>query len=125
MTTPSEAASRRAAEEVFNKWWKDSDGAWTTLIDLVDAARARAVEGERAWWTTMTDELFPCVAAGRPKGSCEHEGWLECLLDAAALRAPAVTKDNAHFGDPCIYCGVPHDEVPVGPCKGRAPGETT
>jgi hypothetical protein len=24
----------------------------------------------------------------------------------------------AHFGDPCIYCGIPHDDVPPGPCRG-------
>src|SRR6185437_14279311 len=24
-----------------------------------------------------------------------------------------------HFGDPCIYCGVPHDEVPPGECRGQ------
>jgi hypothetical protein len=24
-----------------------------------------------------------------------------------------------HFGDPCIRCGIPHDEVPTGPCAGR------
>ena len=23
-----------------------------------------------------------------------------------------------HFGDPCVHCGSPHDEVPVGPCQG-------
>jgi hypothetical protein len=23
-----------------------------------------------------------------------------------------------HFGDPCIHCGCPHDDVPKGPCKG-------
>jgi hypothetical protein len=23
-----------------------------------------------------------------------------------------------HFGDPCIRCGIPHDDVPVGPCRG-------
>ena len=22
-----------------------------------------------------------------------------------------------HFGDPCIRCDTPHDDVPVGPCK--------
>lgn len=27
--------------------------------------------------------------------------------------------DQAHQGDPCIYCGKPHDEVGVGPCPGR------
>jgi hypothetical protein len=24
-----------------------------------------------------------------------------------------------HFGDPCIHCGTPHDNVPVGPCQGN------
>ena len=28
-------------------------------------------------------------------------------------------QDVAHKCDPCIYCGVPHDDVPAGPCKGR------
>lgn len=23
-----------------------------------------------------------------------------------------------HFGDPCIHCAIPHDDVPVGPCQG-------
>lgn len=23
-----------------------------------------------------------------------------------------------HFGDPCIHCGIPHDDVPIGPCQG-------
>ena len=23
-----------------------------------------------------------------------------------------------HFGDPCIHCGIPHDDVPPGPCLG-------
>ena len=23
-----------------------------------------------------------------------------------------------HFGDPCIHCGIPHDEVLPGPCMG-------
>ncbi len=25
---------------------------------------------------------------------------------------------KTHFGDPCIHCNVPHDEVEVGACKG-------
>lgn len=23
-----------------------------------------------------------------------------------------------HFGDPCIHCGISHDDVPPGPCMG-------
>lgn len=26
--------------------------------------------------------------------------------------------DDTHFGDPCINCGTPHDEVEPGPCNG-------
>jgi len=31
------------------------------------------------------------------------------MADLRALR---------HFGDPCIHCGVPHDDVVPGPCGG-------
>lgn len=23
-----------------------------------------------------------------------------------------------HYGNPCLHCGTPHDEVPAGPCQG-------
>lgn len=23
-----------------------------------------------------------------------------------------------HFGDPCVHCAIPHDDVPPGPCNG-------
>lgn len=29
------------------------------------------------------------------------------------------TKDLAHIGDPCQYCGIPHNDVPVGICMSR------
>lgn len=25
--------------------------------------------------------------------------------------------DPTHFGDPCIHCNTPHDEVPIGQCR--------
>jgi hypothetical protein len=25
---------------------------------------------------------------------------------------------KTHYGDPCIHCGIPHDDVPVGACEG-------
>ena len=25
---------------------------------------------------------------------------------------------KTHYGDPCIHCGIPHDDVPAGPCQG-------
>ncbi len=27
--------------------------------------------------------------------------------------------EGYHRGDPCIYCGIPHDEVPIGDCVGK------
>jgi hypothetical protein len=30
-------------------------------------------------------------------------------------------KMPLHQGDPCIHCKVPHDDVPVGPCRGIQP----
>lgn len=29
----------------------------------------------------------------------------------------SVAGQLGHFGDPCIYCGIPHDNVPIGPCR--------
>lgn len=29
-----------------------------------------------------------------------------------------IMKLQAHKGDPCHYCGIPHDQVEKGPCKG-------
>lgn len=29
-----------------------------------------------------------------------------------------LARRHAHLGDPCIYCGTPHDEVAVGDCLG-------
>lgn len=54
----------------------------------VDCARAYArqrVGEERGWWMKMLDDDFPCVAAGRPRGSCKHDSWGACLADAATL----------------------------------------
>ncbi len=28
-------------------------------------------------------------------------------------------KEIVHIGDRCEYCGISHDDVPVGPCKSR------
>jgi hypothetical protein len=25
---------------------------------------------------------------------------------------------KTHFGDPCIHCHIPHDDVPIGECQG-------
>jgi hypothetical protein len=30
-----------------------------------------------------------------------------------------IRRDAPHEGSPCKYCGIPHDDVPVGPCVAR------
>ena len=30
-----------------------------------------------------------------------------------------MSKETAHFGDPCVHCGQAHDDVAPGPCPGR------
>ena len=50
-------------------------------------------------------------------GYCGHVPGLACAAHGGPrTKAP---KFTAHKGDPCIYCGTPHDEVGVGPCPGR------
>ena len=29
-----------------------------------------------------------------------------------------MSERYCHKGDPCIFCGIPHDDVGVGPCHG-------
>jgi hypothetical protein len=40
-------------------------------------------------------------------------------LTAEAARVKNPRELTAHFGDPCIYCGIAHDDVAVGPCPAR------
>lgn len=41
----------------------------------------------------------------------------EVFTHEPAAQHPAGERE-AHFGDPCVKCGAPHDDVPVGPCGG-------
>jgi hypothetical protein len=34
-------------------------------------------------------------------------------------------SDGKHRGDPCIFCGTPHDEVEIGDCPGTRRNPTT
>lgn len=33
-----------------------------------------------------------------------------------------IPEVDLHLGDPCVYCGAAHDDVPVGPCAGARYG---
>jgi len=34
---------------------------------------------------------------------------------------PLPGRDGYHHGDPCVYCGLKFEEIPVGPCLGPGP----
>ena len=38
-------------------------------------------------------------------------------MTPADLRAIAAIP---HYGDPCVHCGIAHNDVPKGPCQGDA-----
>lgn len=50
----------------------------------------------------------------------EHAASCKEAADFLAISAP---EERAHRGDPCIYCGTPHDEVAVGDCPGHSAPE--
>ena len=58
-----------------------------------------------------------------------NQGQIQARFDFAAtsfdiLRQRVVPLSSvAHCGDPCKYCGVAHDNVPVGPCPARVSEE--
>lgn len=45
--------------------------------------------------------------------------WCNDPLDKNEKEHGVCRQCGAHVGDPCKYCGIPHDEVPPGPCKGK------
>ena len=40
--------------------------------------------------------------------------WMRSLR----MNQPQSRNERTHFGDPCIHCGIPHDEIPAGQCSG-------
>jgi len=47
--------------------------------------------------------------------------WMRCIDDviAAQQSVQADFGSKGHVGDPCIYCGVAHNNVSVGDCPSR------
>lgn len=74
----------------------------------------------------------PMWAGGTPAGFCDNDAYgpqtkenarkfdgyvtgLECFWHGGPKRL----ADVAHQGDPCIFCGIAHDDVPSGFCLGH------
>lgn len=49
------------------------------------------------------------------------DGKYEGYVPGLACKAHGGPGHRVHFGDPCKYCGTPHDDVQPGPCPGRGP----
>ena len=60
-----------------------------TLTTQHQAALAQARAEERAWWINACEDDFPCITAGRARGTCPHESFISCLLDAENRRQPS------------------------------------
>lgn len=65
---------------------------------------------------TGKDETF--------KNTCKAAGLKVTTRQASKFRrgmgrAYAYLATHGHQGDPCRHCGVPHDQIGLGPCPGR------
>lgn len=51
-------------------------------------------------------------------GGIESQNTRNARIWSAMLKAAPAPCGEKHYGDPCIRCGVGHDNVPPGPCRG-------
>lgn len=53
-------------------------------------------------------------------GYCGYVPGLACYVHGGPKYNQKIPLGNPyHLGDPCIYCGTPHDDVKPGPCPAR------
>lgn len=87
------------------------------------------LRGYRAFRASLPEA--PAVRPERVQAAFEvFEGREDCgpnaaalfeyirVLEAALLATPPAPTAR-HFGDPCVYCGIAHDDVPSGACRGE------
>jgi hypothetical protein len=67
----------------------------------------------------------PCQIFRYPNGRLRRaDGRYNGYVPGLACYEHGGPKFRRHLGDPCKYCGIPHDDVPSGPCWGKkAEGE--
>jgi hypothetical protein len=64
----------------------------------------------------------PCARYRRRDGTTfRADGRYDGYVPGLACWGHGGPKGRYHKGDPCIYCGTPHDEVERGFCKGGKP----
>lgn len=72
------------------------------------------------WLALGAGALGILLLAGLLKSAAEAErGWTELeSRRIQGVRHSEAMRDNAHFGDPCYFCGSGHNKVKPGPCPG-------
>lgn len=69
--------------------------------------------GEPAYGKRPPCEQYYCHATQRMK---RVDGRYNGHVPDLACPKHGGPEPRWHFGDPCIHCGVAHDDVPIGPC---------
>ena len=108
-------AALRERKYQDDKWGNNPHevGAWLLIM------QAELDEAKEAWVKGTDDgdalgEILQVIAVGM--ACLEQHGVKE------RGQPPEAGADHWHWGDPCEFCGVPHDDVAVGDCPGRDGG---
>jgi hypothetical protein len=102
---------------------------WAEFADIPPALQVEAaarMSGE------LVDMQVVILCAAELVGKVLTEAGVEdSYFDVLAAAHNKVTADvrrgvrQAHKGDPCVYCGCAHDEVPAGECRGASASRMT
>jgi NTP pyrophosphatase (non-canonical NTP hydrolase) len=97
---------------------------WAEFADIPPALQ---VEAAARMSKELADMQVVLLCAAELVGKVLAEAGVEdSHFDVLAAASRKATGDidrgvrQTHWGDPCRYCGVPHDEVAVGDCPGGA-----
>ena len=74
------------------------------------------VEPTEAMLVSADNAIGRMVASDASQHDFHNAVWSAML--AAAPAPSSLAGGEKHYGDPCIRCGVGHDNVPPGPCQG-------
>jgi hypothetical protein len=79
-------------------------------------------------WGAMKMKLTTNASPSKVISAMEKDGWRSVTVstfnawrkqNSRPTPRAADLGGRAHQGDPCIYCGVAHDDVAVGDCQSR------
>ncbi len=83
-------------------------------VRLGDKLKVKYTKGTWSKGGTIKGTVTELWSGNLLQGRLDH-GW--CFHDCDEILFHS-DKAQHHFGDPCIYCGTPHDDVEIGPCPG-------